>query len=343
MVRLADGREGAGAVRGRARAGGRRGRRPGGHRPAGRAVRPGRAVSAGRDAARRRHDLPRLPGAARPLADRQGPRAGAARPARARPARLHPRPAPHGRRHAVRRRRRHGHAPRAVGRGAGPRRWPTAAPRTAAPAGAPHLLVPSPAAPRSPRRWRTSSRREPWLAFACGRYEGIDERVYDEARERMPVSVVSWATTCSTAERSPCSRSSRRSPGCCPASSATPRSLVEESHEDGLLEYPVYTKPPLLAGARRARRPALGSPRRIARWRRDERLRRTARAGRTWSRGSTRPPSTRTTARCSSRCCADFRLGDPLLWQTTRRAPRRSRPCHGGVATPMAGRTSHRH
>ena len=81
--------------------------------------------------------------AARPLADRQGPRAGADRPAGARPARLHPRPAPHRRRHAVRRRRRHGHAPRAVGRGAGPRAWPTG--RTpAGPGGVPHLIVPGP-------------------------------------------------------------------------------------------------------------------------------------------------------------------------------------------------------
>ena len=31
-------------------------------------------------------------------------------------------------------------------------------------------------------------------------------------------------------------------------------SLVEESHEDGLLEYPVYTKPAVLARPRRARR-----------------------------------------------------------------------------------------
>jgi tRNA (guanine37-N1)-methyltransferase len=54
-------------------------------------------------------------------------------------------------------------------------------------------------------------------------------------------------------------------------------SLVEESHEDGLLEYPVYTRPMVWRG--REVPPVLysGHHAQIARWRRDERLRRTAR------------------------------------------------------------------
>ena len=32
---------------------------------------------------------------------------------------------------------------------------------------------------------------EPWLAFACGRYEGIDERVIEYAAGLMPVTPVS--------------------------------------------------------------------------------------------------------------------------------------------------------
>jgi tRNA (guanine37-N1)-methyltransferase len=53
-------------------------------------------------------------------------------------------------------------------------------------------------------------------------------------------------------------------------------SLVEESHEDGLLEYPVYTKPASWRG--REVPPVLlsGHHGAVARWRRDERLRRTA-------------------------------------------------------------------
>ena len=45
-----------------------------------------------------------------------------------------------------------------------------------------------------------------------------------------------------------------RRPAGARASWATPASLVEESHEDGLLEYPVYTKPAVVARPRRARR-----------------------------------------------------------------------------------------
>ena len=53
-------------------------------------------------------------------------------------------------------------------------------------------------------------------------------------------------------------------------------SLVEESHEDGLLEYPVYTKPASWRG--REVPPVLlsGHHGAVARWRRDQRLRRTA-------------------------------------------------------------------
>jgi tRNA (guanine37-N1)-methyltransferase len=55
-----------------------------------------------------------------------------------------------------------------------------------------------------------------------------------------------------------------------------PGSLVEESHSDGLLEYPVYTRPTVWRG--REIPPVLtsGHHREIARWRRDEALRRTA-------------------------------------------------------------------
>jgi tRNA-(guanine-N1)-methyltransferase len=53
-------------------------------------------------------------------------------------------------------------------------------------------------------------------------------------------------------------------------------SLVEESHEDGLLEYPVFTKPPEWRGRGIPDVLLSGHHGQIARWRRDERLRRTA-------------------------------------------------------------------
>ncbi len=166
--------------------------------PPGRAVRPGRAVSAGRCCASTSSRSSRTTSQPlRPVADRQGPRAGAARPARARPARLHPRPAPHRRRHPVRRRRRAW----SCARSRGARRWTTSWPTPRPEARAGRRTAPARARPRRrtvhPGDGPRAGRREPWLAFACGRYEGIDERVLDEAPRRGCRSAWSpSATTC---------------------------------------------------------------------------------------------------------------------------------------------------
>nr|WP_304045477.1 tRNA (guanosine(37)-N1)-methyltransferase TrmD [Jatrophihabitans endophyticus] len=55
----------------------------------------------------------------------------------------------------------------------------------------PRLVVPSPAG--TPFTQATAARlaAEPWLVFACGRYEGIDQRVLDHAAGRMPVEEIS--------------------------------------------------------------------------------------------------------------------------------------------------------
>jgi tRNA (guanine37-N1)-methyltransferase len=117
---------------------------------------------------------------------------------------------------------------------------------------------------------------EPWLAFACGRYEGIDERVYDEAGRQMPVTVVSLGDYVlgggEVAALVMVEAIARLLPGVI----GNAQSLVEESHEDGLLEYPVFTKPPQWRGHEVPEVLLSGHHGRIARWRRDERLRRTA-------------------------------------------------------------------
>ena len=95
-----------------------------------------------------------------------------ARRARPRPARLDPRPPPHGRRHAVRRRRRHGDEARALGRGA--RRGRARRRR-------PSSCRPRPGEPFTQALAAELATRE-HLVFACGRYEGIDQRVVDDGR-----------------------------------------------------------------------------------------------------------------------------------------------------------------
>jgi tRNA (guanine37-N1)-methyltransferase len=124
---------------------------------------------------------------------------------------------------------------------------------------------------------------EPWLAFACGRYEGIDERVYEYAAQDLGlrVSVVSLGDYVlnggEVAVLAMVEAVARLLPGVI----GNAESLVEESHEDGLLEYPVYTKPAAWEssqGVTRAVPPVLlsGDHQAIAAWRHQQRLDRTA-------------------------------------------------------------------
>ena len=140
----------------------------------------------------------------------------------------------------------------------------------------PHLLVPGPGGVRFTQAMAHELAAEPWLAFACGRYEGIDERVIEHAQTLMPVTVVSIGDYVlgggEVAVLVMVEAIARLVPGVI----GNAESLVEESHEDGLLEYPVFTKPPLWRGRGIPEVLLSGHHGQIARWRRDERLRRTA-------------------------------------------------------------------
>jgi tRNA (guanine37-N1)-methyltransferase len=145
------------------------------------------------------------------------------------------------------------------------------------PAAVPTLLVPSPSGQPFNQAMARDLATRGWLAFACGRYEGIDERVYDDAATIMPVQPVSLGDYVlnggEVAVLAIIEAVARLIPGVL----GNAESLVEESHEDGLLEYPVYTKPASWRG--REVPPVLlsGHHAQVGRWRRDERLRRTAR------------------------------------------------------------------
>lgn len=107
----------------------------------------------------------------------------------------------------------------------------------------PHLLVPTPSGRPLTQGWARELADEPWLAVACGRYEGIDERVMEHARSRMKVTPFSLGDYVlnggEVAAMALIEAVGRLLPGVV----GNAASLVEESHEDGLLEYPVYTKP----------------------------------------------------------------------------------------------------
>ncbi len=140
----------------------------------------------------------------------------------------------------------------------------------------PHLVIPGPGGTPFTQAMARQLAQEPWLAFACGRYEGIDERVYDDAAARMPVSVVSLGDYVlnggEVAVLAMVEAVARLLPGVV----GNAESLVEESHEDGLLEYPVFTKPPVWRGRAVPEVLRSGDHGAIAQWREQQRRDRTA-------------------------------------------------------------------
>jgi tRNA (guanine37-N1)-methyltransferase len=115
------------------------------------------------------------------------------------------------------------------------------------------------------------------LVFACGRYEGIDQRVLDEAATRMTVREVSLGDYVLNGGEVAALVVIEAVARLLPGFMGNPGSLTEESHgESGLLEYPVYTKPALWRG--HGVPPVLlsGDHARIAAWRHDQAVRRTA-------------------------------------------------------------------
>ncbi|GAB4100286.1 tRNA (guanosine(37)-N1)-methyltransferase TrmD [Sinomonas halotolerans] len=140
----------------------------------------------------------------------------------------------------------------------------------------PVLVVPSPAGEVFTQRMAYELAEEPTLAFACGRYEGIDERVLDWAREHFEVRPVSLGDYVlnggEVAVMAMVEAVGRLVPGVV----GNPESLIEESHSDGLLEYPVYTKPSSWRGHDVPEVLLSGNHGRISQWRLEQQLRRTA-------------------------------------------------------------------
>jgi tRNA (guanine37-N1)-methyltransferase len=149
------------------------------------------------------------------------------------------------------------------------------------PAGsAPRLVVPTPSGRPFTQETAVAYAREPWLVFACGRYEGIDARVIEDARSRMPVDEVSIGDYVLAGGESAVLVIVEAVTRLLPGVLGNADSVSDDSFAPGrmaaLLEGPVYTKPPTWRG--RDVPPVLmsGNHGAIARWRRDQALRRTA-------------------------------------------------------------------
>ena len=115
------------------------------------------------------------------------------------------------------------------------------------------------------------------LLFACGRYEGIDQRVIDHARERAHVREISLGDYVLNGGEVAALAVTEAVVRLIPGFMGNSDSLVEESHGDtGLLEYPVYTKPRTWQGHDVPDVLLSGDHGAIRRWRHQQARRRTA-------------------------------------------------------------------
>jgi tRNA (guanine37-N1)-methyltransferase len=140
----------------------------------------------------------------------------------------------------------------------------------------PRLVVPTPAG-----RPFTQATAEAWaseerLVFACGRYEGIDQRVVDDAATRMPVDEVSIGDYVLVGGEAAVLVMVEAVVRLLPGVLGNPASAEQDSFSDGLLEGPSYTRPEVWRGHAVPAVLRSGNHAAIARWRRDRALERTA-------------------------------------------------------------------
>jgi tRNA (guanine37-N1)-methyltransferase len=114
--------------------------------------------------------------------------------------------------------------------------------------------------------------KEERLIIVCGHYEGVDERVREHLVDR-EVSIGDYVLSGGEpAALVLIDAVVRRLPG----TLGSADSLLEESHSDGLLEYPQYTRPAEYRGMRVPDILLSGHHGEVARWRRQQRILRTA-------------------------------------------------------------------
>ena len=138
------------------------------------------------------------------------------------------------------------------------------------------LVVPTPAGrlftQADAERWST----EKHLVFACGRYEGIDQRVADDAARRMRVEEVSIGDYVLPGGESAALVMIEAVVRLMPEVLGNPASHQDDSHsETGLLEGPSYTRPSSWRGLDVPEILLSGDHAKIAAWRREQGLQRT--------------------------------------------------------------------
>jgi tRNA (guanine37-N1)-methyltransferase len=138
------------------------------------------------------------------------------------------------------------------------------------------IVVPTPSGRRFTQGLAAELATRERLVFLCGRYEGIDQRVLDHVAGRAELLEVSLGDYVLNGGEVAAMAITEAVARLVPGFLGNEASLAEESHDDGLLEYPVYTRPPSWRGLDIPDVLVSGNHAEIARWRADQARRRTA-------------------------------------------------------------------
>lgn len=140
----------------------------------------------------------------------------------------------------------------------------------------PLLIVPTPAGvpftQDMAERWST----EEHVVFACGRYEGIDQRVVDDAAQRFRVEEVSIGDYVLIGGEVAVLVMAEAMVRLIPGVLGNQASHQEDSFQDGLLEGPSYTRPRVWRDLEVPEILFSGNHAKIEQWRREQSLKRTA-------------------------------------------------------------------
>lgn len=139
----------------------------------------------------------------------------------------------------------------------------------------PLLIVPTPAGQPFTQADAQAWSTEEHIVFACGRYEGIDQRVVDDAVNRYRVREVSIGDYVLIGGEVAVLVIAEAIVRLIPGVLGNRRSHEEDSFSDGLLEGPSYTKPRTWRGLDVPEVLFSGNHAKVDRWRRDQALLRT--------------------------------------------------------------------
>ena len=134
------------------------------------------------------------------------------------------------------------------------------------------VLMTSPSGERFHQKMAHEFAGKEHILIICGHYEGVDERVREALVDR-EISIGDYVLTSGNLPAMVIVDAVTR---LLPGALGSPESDVDESFENGFLEYPQYTRPPVYRGLAVPEVLLSGNHAEIAKWRREQSEKRTA-------------------------------------------------------------------